>query len=158
MSYCNPQMFVIFCFIFVVIFLFCFHCCWFVFKTEAQAAWDGFDFTTYWGLTLNFWSSCLYFLSDRNSVYSFWLFQIKLTWTQWSTWPWGCDGASYAYMCRSGIAGSSDRINSYFLINCHNDFHSGNSTNNEKCFPLSTSSPVCFVTWIFDLYHFNCFR
>ena len=62
-------------------------------------------------------------------------------------------GASFGYMPRSGIAGSSGSTVSNFLRNCQTDFQIAIPPATEECSSFSTSSPASAVTRVFYLSH-----
>jgi hypothetical protein len=72
--------------------------------------------------------------------------------------------ASFGYMPKSGIAGSSGRTISNFLKIRQIDSQSGCSSLQShqqwrsECSTFSTSSPVCTVTWVFYLGHYDGVR
>ena len=71
-------------------------------------------------------------------------------------------GASFAYIFKSGIAGSSGRSISNFLRNLQVDFKCLYQFTipraMEKCSYFSTSSPTCDVTCGFDLSHSDWYK
>ena len=72
-------------------------------------------------------------------------------------------GASFGYMLRSGISGSSGKTMSNYLKNHQTDFKSGYTTlqypsppispQMKTCSSFSTSFPASAVTWVFYLSH-----
>ena len=73
----------------------------------------------------------------------------------------GYGRASFRYILRSSVAGSSGRTIYNILRKCQIYFQSG-CTSLQSCQPTeecsSFSSPACAVTWIFDLSHFDWYK